>query len=139
MEEGQGEGVLRQGRREPRAGLDRRVAALRGGGEAGHCSGAAGGRGVAALEALFPVSLQHVGEPEALAAHAAGVRFLARVGAAVALHVGPAGEALAADFTDERFLSGMGLHMFIKILFHVKIFPTPLTHELLVADMYAHV
>lgn len=105
MEEGQREGVWRQGRREPRARLDRRVAALRGGGEAGHCSGAAGRRGVATLEALFPVSLQHVGEAEALAAHAAGVRFLARVGAAVALHVGPAGEALAADFTDERFLS----------------------------------
>lgn len=37
------------------------------------------------------------------------------------------------------FLTGMGLHMFIKILFHVEVFTAPLTHELLVTDMNAHV
>ena len=56
-------------------------------------------------EALLFVGLKHVGEAEALAAHLAGVGFLSRVGAAVALHVGPAGEALPADLTDERLLS----------------------------------
>lgn len=47
---------------------------------------------------------EHVGEAEALAAHLAGVGLLARVGAAVALHVGPAGEALSTDLTNERLL-----------------------------------
>ena len=56
-------------------------------------------------ETLLLVGLEHVGEAEALAAHVAGVGLLARVGAAVALHVGPAGEALAADLADERLLS----------------------------------
>ena len=48
---------------------------------------------------------EHVGEAEALAAHLAGIRLLPRVRAAVALHVGPAGEALPADLTNERLLS----------------------------------
>ena len=48
---------------------------------------------------------KHVGEAEALAAHLAGIGLLPRVGAAVALHVGPAGEALSTDLTNERLLS----------------------------------
>lgn len=31
------------------------------------------------------------------------------------------------------------LHVFIKILFHIEVFPTPLTHKLLVSDVDAHV
>lgn len=48
---------------------------------------------------------EHVGEAEALAAHLAGIGLLPSVGAAVALHVGPAGEALPTNLTDERLLS----------------------------------
>lgn len=33
----------------------------------------------------------------------------------------------------------MCLHVFIKILLHVEVFPAPLTHELLVSDVDAHV
>jgi len=51
------------------------------------------------------VGLEHVGEAEALAAHLAGVRLFSSVGAAVALHVGPAREALPTDLTDVRLLS----------------------------------
>lgn len=56
-------------------------------------------------EALLLVRFEHVGEAEALAAHLARVRLLASVGAAVALHVGPAGEALPTNLTNERLLS----------------------------------
>lgn len=49
--------------------------------------------------------LQHVGEAEALATHLAGVWLLAGVCPPVALHVGPAGEALPADLADKRLLS----------------------------------
>lgn len=59
-------------------------------------------------EALLLVGLEHVGEAEALAAQLAGVGLLSCVGAAVALHVGPAGEALPTDLTDERLLSCRG-------------------------------
>lgn len=48
---------------------------------------------------------EHVGEAEALSTHLAGIGLLPGVGATVALHVGPAGEALAADLTNERLLS----------------------------------
>lgn len=68
-------------------------------------SGTPGSGGVPALEALFSVSFEHVGKSEALAAHAAGVGLLSGMCPAVALHVGPTGEAFAADLTDERFLS----------------------------------
>lgn len=61
--------------------------------------------GVADTEAFLPVGLEHVGEAEALAAHLAGIGLLPSVGAAVALHVGPAGEALPTNLTDERLLS----------------------------------
>lgn len=37
------------------------------------------------------------------------------------------------------FHTCVSLHMFIKVLLHVEIFPTPLAHELLVSDMDAHV
>ena len=56
-------------------------------------------------ETFLLVSLEHVGEAEALATHVAGVGLLARVGAAVTLHVGPAGEALPADLANKRLLS----------------------------------
>lgn len=102
-------------------------------------SGTPGSGGVPSLEALFSVSFEHVGKAEALAAHAAGVGLLSGMCPAVALHVGPTGEAFAADLTDERFLSGMGLHVFIKILFHVEVLAAPLAHELLVPDVDAHV
>lgn len=48
---------------------------------------------------------EHVGEAEALSAHLAGIGLLPCVGAAVTLHVGPAGEALPTDLTNERLLS----------------------------------
>lgn len=48
---------------------------------------------------------EHVGEAEALAAHLAGIGLLPSVGATVALHVWPAGEALPTNLTDERLLS----------------------------------
>ncbi len=48
---------------------------------------------------------EHVGEAEALATHLAGIRLLPSVGAAVALHVGPAGEALSTNLTNEGLLS----------------------------------
>jgi len=66
---------------------------------------AVGHHGVADAEAFLPVGLEHVGEAEALAAHLARVRLLPGVGAAVALHVGPAREALPTDLTDVRLLS----------------------------------
>ncbi len=66
---------------------------------------AVGNHGVADAEAFLPVGLEHVGEAEALAAHLAGVGLLPGVGAAVALHVGPAREALPTDLTDVRLLS----------------------------------
>lgn len=75
-----------------------------GGGQAGRRGGPVGGQRVADAEALLLVGLEHVGEAEALAAHVAGVGLLARVGAPVPLHVGPAGEALAADLADVRLL-----------------------------------
>lgn len=56
-------------------------------------------------KALLLVGLKHVGEAEPLATHIARVGLLACVSSAVPLHVGAAGEALAADFTDEGFLS----------------------------------
>lgn len=111
----------------------------RGGGQARGRGGAVAGHGVADTEALLLVRLEHVGETEALAAHVAGVGLLAGVRAPVPLHVGPAGEALAADFADVRLLSCVGLHMLIKVLLHVEVFATPLAHELLVADVDAHV
>lgn len=64
-----------------------------------------GGHRVADPEALLLVSLQHVGEPEALPANVAGVRLLSRVRPPVALHVGPAGEAFPTDLTDVRLLA----------------------------------
>ena len=33
----------------------------------------------------------------------------------------------------------VGLHVLIKVLLHVEVFATPLAHELLVADVDAHV
>lgn len=72
-------------------------------------SGLGGGRvqsqGVADAETLLLVGLEHVGEAEALAADVAGVGLLPRVGAAVPLHVGAAGEALPADLADVGLLS----------------------------------
>ena len=125
---------------------------------------AVGDHGVADAEALLPVGLEHVGEAEALAAHLAGVRLLPGVGAAVALHVGPAGEALPTDLTDVRLLScrmwestfsiktilsirhedrkwltSVCLHVLIKVLLHVEVLSAPLAHELLVSDVDAHV
>lgn len=55
-------------------------------------------------ETLLFVCFKHVGEAETLATHFAGVGLLPRVGAAVALHVGPAGEALPTDLANERLL-----------------------------------
>ena len=55
-------------------------------------------------EALLLVRLEHVGETEALAAHVARVGLFTGVRAPVPLHVGPAGEALAADLADVRLL-----------------------------------
>jgi len=34
--------------------------------------------------------------------------------------------------------TSVSLHVFIKVLLHVEVFPTPLAHELLVSDMDAH-
>lgn len=48
---------------------------------------------------------EHVGEAEALATHLARIGLLPCVGAAVALHVRPTGEAFSADLTNERLLS----------------------------------
>lgn len=48
---------------------------------------------------------EHVGEAKALAAHLAGIGLLPGVGAPVTLHVGPAGEALPTNLTNERLLS----------------------------------
>lgn len=76
----------------------------RGGGQARGCGAAVAGQGVADAEALLLVRLEHVGEAEALAAHVTGVGLLAGVRAPVPLHVGPAGEALAADLADVRLL-----------------------------------
>lgn len=56
-------------------------------------------------EALLLVRLKHVGESESLAAHVAWVWLLPRVRSTVPLHVGPTGEAFAADFTDKGLLS----------------------------------
>lgn len=56
-------------------------------------------------ETFLPVCFKHVGEAEALAAHLARIRFLSGVSAAVALHVGSAGETFPADLTDVWFLS----------------------------------
>lgn len=81
---------------------------------------------------------EHVGEAKALAAHLAGIGLLPGVGAPVTLHVGPAGEALPTNLTNERLLSCVCFHVLIKILFHVEVFATPLAHELLVSDVNAH-
>lgn len=62
-------------------------------------------QGVADTETFLLVGFEHVGEAEALAADVAGVRLLARVGPAMPLHVGPAGEALPADLTDVGLLT----------------------------------
>lgn len=35
--------------------------------------------------------------------------------------------------------TSVGLHVFIKVLLHTEVLPTPLTHELLVPDVDAHV
>lgn len=51
------------------------------------------------------MSFQHVGEAEALPARLARVRLLPGVCAPVPLHVGPAGEALAADLADVRLFT----------------------------------
>lgn len=56
-------------------------------------------------ETFLLVSLEHVGEAEALATHVTWVGLLPGVRSAVPLHVGAAGEAFATDFTDKRFLS----------------------------------
>lgn len=85
------------------------------------------------------MGLEHVGEAEALAAHVARVGLLAGVRPAVPLHVGAAGEAFAADFTDEGFLSSVGLHVLVEVLLHVEVLATPLAHELLVPNVDAHV
>ena len=71
-----------------------------GGGQAWGRRGAVAGQGVTDAEAFLLVGLEHVGEAEALAADIAGVRLLAGVRAPVPLHVGSAGEALAADLAD---------------------------------------
>lgn len=84
------------------------------------------------------MGFEHVGETETLSADVTGVRLLASVSAAVPFHIGPAREALSTDLTDIWFLSSVGLHVFIKVLLHVEVFPTPLAHELLVSDMDAH-
>lgn len=57
------------------------------------------------LKALFAMSLQHVGETEALAALLARVRLLAGVCAPVPLHVRTAGEAFPADLTYVRLFT----------------------------------
>lgn len=75
-----------------------------GGGQAGTSRGCVTGQRVADTEALLLVGLEHVGEAEALAADVAWVWLLASVRAPVAFHVGPAGEALAADLTDVGLL-----------------------------------
>lgn len=89
-------------------------------------------------KALLLVGLEHVGEAEPLATHVARIRLLARVGSAVPLHVGAAGEALATDFTDEGFLSSMCFHVLVEVLLHVEIFAAPLAHELFVSNVNAH-
>lgn len=61
------------------------------------------------------------------------------MGPTVTFHVWAAGEALATDFTDKRFLSSVCFHVFIEVLLHVEVLSAPLTHELLVTDMNAHV
>lgn len=62
-------------------------------------------QGVADAETFLLVCFEHVGEAEALAADVTGVRLLARVGPAMPLHVGAAGEALPADLADVGLLA----------------------------------
>lgn len=85
------------------------------------------------------MGLQHVGKAKPLTTHITGVGLLARVSSAVPLHVGSTGEAFATDFTDERFLSSVRLHMLVEVLLHVEVLAAPLAHELFVPDMDAHV
>lgn len=85
------------------------------------------------------MSLEHVGEAEALATHVTGVRLLTRVRPAMALHVGPTREALTTDLADVWLLSSVSLHMLIEVLLHVEVLATPLTHKLLVSNVDAHV
>lgn len=63
------------------------------------------GHGACDSEALLSVCLEHVGEAKALTAHFTRVRLLAGVCAPVTLHVGPTGETLPTDLTDERLLT----------------------------------
>lgn len=56
-------------------------------------------------EALLLVSLQHVGEAKAHAAHVTRVRLFSCMGPTVTFHVWATGEAFATDFTYKRFLS----------------------------------
>lgn len=81
------------------------------GGQRGRAGGGLGGggcvrsQGVADAETFLLVGFEHVGEAEALAADVAGVRLLARVGPAMTLHVGAAGEALPANLADVGLLA----------------------------------
>lgn len=81
----------------------------RDGGGRGGCEGDLDGgqhvHGAGHPEALLLVGLKHVGEAEPLATHVTRIGLLACVSSAVPLHVGAAGEAFAADFTDKGFLS----------------------------------
>lgn len=90
-------------------------------------------------ETLLSVCFEHVGKAETLAADFTWVWFFPGVCSPVPLHIGPTGEALPTDLTDERLLTCVCLHVLVEILLHVEVFATPLAHELLVSDVDAHV
>lgn len=56
-------------------------------------------------ETLLSVRFEHVGKAETLAADFARVRLFPGVCAPVPLHIGPTGEALPTDLTDEWLLT----------------------------------
>lgn len=56
-------------------------------------------------ETLLSVCLKHVGKAETLAADFTRVRLFPSVRAPVPLHIGPTGETLPTDLTDEWLLT----------------------------------
>ena len=86
-------------------GRDTRAGGQRGRAGGGLRGGRVRSQGVADAETFLLVGFEHVGEAEALATDVAGVRLLARVGPAMPLHVGTAGEALPADLADVGLLA----------------------------------
>lgn len=52
---------------------------------------------------------------------------------------GDGGQALGSRWRRPRILTSVRLHVLVEVLLHVEVLAAPLAHELLVADVDAHV